>query len=169
VPSIPPTRPPFVVATRKVAERRRVYGGSQEVLSFRRPLGRAAGLRRLGLNVERLPPGHRTSWPHAHSDQEEFVFVLEGDVDAWLDGELHRLTTGDLAAFPAGTGIAHTFINNGSKDVYLLVGGERGQTDDRIAYPLHDGRRTDLPWSARWEDPPERARGPHPGRPDALE
>lgn len=165
----PSSRPPFIVATRRVPERQRAYPGSEEVLSFRRALGRVAGLRRTALHVERLPPGHRLGWPHAHSDQEEYVFVLDGDVDAWVDGHLHRMTTGDIAAFPAGTGVAHTFINNGSRDVFLLVGGERGQVDDRVHWPLHRGRRRDLPWSADWDDAPERELGPHTGRPDALE
>src|SRR6185436_16164804 len=110
-------------------------------------------------------PGHRTSYPHAEQDEEEFVYVLEGEVDAWIDGELHRMKAGDLAAFPAGTGISHTFLNDGSAEAVLLVGGEAAKKDSRIFYPKHPGRRKDMPWSAWWDDVPVRDLGPHDGAP----
>ena len=67
-------RPPFIVSTRDVAEDAGTgYPGSDERLSFGRPIGRAAGLERIGLHVERLPPGHRTSWPHAEEKEEEGI------------------------------------------------------------------------------------------------
>ena len=66
---------------------------------------------RLGIHHERLPPGRRLCWPHAEADEEEFVFVLEGEPDLWLDGQVRRLKPGDGVSFPAGTGIAHTFPN----------------------------------------------------------
>jgi uncharacterized cupin superfamily protein len=61
---------------------------------------------------ELLPPGRRTSYPHAESMEEEFVYVIEGNPDAWVDGYLHRLAPGDGVGVPAGTEICHTFINN---------------------------------------------------------
>ena len=100
------------------------YGNTDERLAFRAPLARNAGLTRLGINHERLPPGRRTSYPHAESDEEEFVYVLEGTPDVWLDGRLHRLRSGQSVGFPAGTGLAHTFINDTDTDVRLLVIGE---------------------------------------------
>ena len=71
-----------------------------------RAVASAAGLVRVGINLQRLPPGTRSSWPHAESDEEEeeFVDVMDGEVDDWIDGELHRMLAGDLAAFLAGTG-----------------------------------------------------------------
>src|SRR5262245_64118036 len=65
---------------------------------------------------ERLMPGRRVSWPHAEADEDEFVFVIEGEPDLWIDGELRRLKAGDGVGFPSGTGISHTFINNSDKD-----------------------------------------------------
>jgi uncharacterized cupin superfamily protein len=141
------------------------YPGSPEILGYGRPVGRVAGLRRLGLHVERLPPGHRLSYPHAEGDEEEFVFVLDGHVDAWIDGHLHPMRSGDLAAFPAGTGIAHTFINNGDEDVLLLVGGEASKPGNRIYYPLDPERRAEV-GDAWWADAPARAKGGHDGLPD---
>src|SRR4249920_1601542 len=98
-------RPPFIVSTADVAEVPHRYPNSDELLGPKRSIGSAAGLQRMGLHVQSLPPGHRSSWPHAEENEEEFVYVLEGEVDAWIDGQVHRLVAGDLAAFPAGTGI----------------------------------------------------------------
>ena len=161
-------RPPFLIASSDVAETTHSYPGSDEKLAYGRAIGQVAGLLKIGLHLERLEPGQRTSWPHAEEKEEEFVFVLEGEVDAWVDGHLYPMRAGDLAAFPAGTGICHTFINNGERDATLLVGGERTRSDNRIYYPLHPGRQNDMPWSHWWRDIPVREQGPHDGLPDAL-
>jgi uncharacterized cupin superfamily protein len=75
---------------------------------------------------------------------------------------------GDLIAWPAGTGICHTILNDGDEDALLLAGGEAAKAGSRIYYPLHPGRRDDLPWSAWWDDVPKRRQGKHDGRPAAL-
>ena len=160
------SRPPFILSPADVAEYTHRYPNSDEDMGPKRGIGSAAGLRRIGINVQRLPPGHRSSWPHAEEDEEEFVYVLEGQVDAWIDGELHPMRAGDLAAFPAGTGICHTFINNGDQDAVLLVGGEASKPGSRIYYPLHPKRRNDIPPNAWWDDVPARPLGPHDGVPD---
>src|SRR5437868_1537785 len=105
-------RPPFIISSDAVEEKQGQYPHSDELLGFTRRIGRAAGLLRIGINLVRLPPGHRASWPHAEEKEEELVYVLEGNVEAWVDGILHPMKAGDFAAFPAGTGICHTFINN---------------------------------------------------------
>src|SRR5262245_34537969 len=96
-----PPRPSFLLSAADLPEKGGRYPHSDEILSYGRPIGRAAGLQRIGLHVERVPPGHRTSYPHAEEDEEEFVWVLEGEIDAWIDGHLHAMKPGDLAAFPA--------------------------------------------------------------------
>lgn len=142
------------------------YPGSDELLSYGAPLGKLLGLQKIGIHVEILPPGRRTSWPHAEEKEEEFVFVLEGTPDAWIDGELHRMRAGELAAFPAGTGIAHTFINNTDTTVRLLVGGEKIE-GNRIFYPKHPARNEQCRENGWfWEGHPERQLGPHDGKPD---
>src|SRR5215471_21604286 len=118
------TRPPFILSASEVPEHAHVYPRSTEQLGPVRRPGKIAGLVRIGVNLQRLPPGTRSSWPHAEENEEEFVYVVEGNVDAWIDGDLHPMVAGDLAAFPAGTGICHCFINNSERDVLLLVGGE---------------------------------------------
>jgi len=135
------------------------YASFAEVFSSGRAIGAAAGLERIALHVERLPKGRRTSFPHAEEDEEEFVFVLEGRVVAWIDGNRFPLKPGDLVAFPAGTGIAHTFINDSGTHALLLVGGERSKSHNRIHYPLNPERASQLPKGRRWTNPPRRKMG----------
>jgi uncharacterized cupin superfamily protein len=160
--------PPFILSTADVPETTHRYPHSEEPMGPSRAIGRAAGLLKIGLHVQRVPPGHRISWPHAESKEEEFVYVLHGEVDAWIDGTLHAMKAGDLAAFPSGTGICHTLLNNGATEATLLVGGEANKPDNRIHYPLHPQRRQDLPPSEWWDDAPVRPLGTHDGKPDAL-
>lgn len=82
------------------------YPDSNERFSIGAPLARKLGLGRIGIHHERLPPGRRTSYPHAESDEEEFVYVLEGYPEAWINGYLWKLEPGDSVGFPAGTGCA---------------------------------------------------------------
>ena len=139
------------------------YPGDTELLSIGAPLGKMLGLTRLGIHHERLLPGRRTSYPHAESTEEEFVLVLEGEPDVWIDGHLYRLRLGDAVAFPAGTGICHTFMNNTSEEVRLLVVGESNKSDNRIRYPRNEAYEATRP--DRWADWPRRPLGPHDGRP----
>ena len=75
------------------------------------------------------------------------------------------MKAGDLAAFPSGTGICHTFLNDGQQEAVLLVGGEADKEENRILYPLNPSRRTDLPPRRWWHDAPVRPLGSHDGRP----
>ena len=141
------------------------YPGSDELLSIASSFGKHMGLTRIGIHHELIPPGRRTSWPHAESDEDEFVYVIEGEPDVWLDGTLHRLKPGDGVAFPYGTGIAHTFINNTESDVQLLVVGEKSKPSNRLIYPLNPTRREQL-GDRYWYDAPNRTLGGHDGLPD---
>jgi uncharacterized cupin superfamily protein len=163
-----PTRPAFIVSTADLPEKAHNYPRSEERMGPIRRAGKLAGLVRIGINLQRLPPGTRSSWPHAEENEEEFVYVIDGEVDAWIDGNLHRMAAGDLAAFPAGTGICHCFINNGEREALLLVGGEAPKPGSRIFYPLNPSRRDDLKASDWWDDVPRQPMGPHDGLPDAL-
>jgi len=125
-------RPPFIISSADVPEVIGKYPKSDEELGASRKIGHVAGLLRLGLHHHRLSPGQRSSYPHAEEDEEEFGYVLEGEVSALIDGEIYPMKKGDLAAFPAGTGINHTFINDGAEDALLLVGGEKAQSHSRI-------------------------------------
>ena len=161
-------RPDFIVSTEQVPEFTHVYPQSTEPMGPRRRIGKAAGLLRIGINLQRLPPGTRSSWPHAEENEEEFVYVIDGEVDAWIDGHTHRMMAGDLAAFPVGTGISHCFINNGDREALLLVGGEAARPGSRIFYPLNSSRRADMAPENWWSDVPVQEHGPHDGLPDAA-
>lgn len=161
-------RPPFIKHYSELqGEDDSRYPGSDELHSIGAPFGKAFGLQRLGVHHEILPPGRRTSWPHAERDEEELVYVLEGTPDAWIDGQLYRLAPGDCVGFPAGTGISHTFLNNTEGDVRLLVVGEASTPGHQVFYPLHHVRNEEL-GEALWRDPPARDLGPHDGLPDVL-
>lgn len=136
------------------------------MLSIGSSFSRKFGFAKIGVHHELLPPGRRTSFPHAESAEEEFVFVIEGEPAAWIDGHLHPLRPGDGVGFPPRTGIAHTFINNTRKPVRLLVVGERRKPGNKRFYPVNPGLREFITeqW---WDDAPRRPLGPHDGRPDA--
>jgi uncharacterized cupin superfamily protein len=158
-------RPPFLFAASEVAEKEGRYPNDDERLGAVRRLGRAAGLSRVAVNLVRLPPGRRSSWPHAEEKEEEFVYVVAGEVDAWIDGVLHPMRAGDFAGFAAGTGVCHSFVNNGAEEALLLVGGDADRADNRIYYPLHPQRRADLAPGEWWEDAPAAALGPDEATP----
>ncbi len=161
------TRHPAIVHWAEVEDQQPFrYDGTDEPMSYGANYRRHFSFRKLGIHHERLPAGHRLSRPHAESAEEEFVYVLEGTPDVWLDGVLYRLIPGDAVGFPAGEGLAHTVINNTDADVHLLVVGEASKTENRILYPLNlemADIRSD--W---WEDAPQRVIGPHDGLPDRL-
>lgn len=159
-----PERPAFIKHYKELQEPDDArYPGSSELLSIGAPFARHFGLRKLGIHHEYLPPGRRTSFPHAESLEEEFVFVIEGTPDAWIDGYLHRLTPGDGVGFAAGTGIAHSFLNNTDEPVRLLVVGEADKPENRVTYPVNPELRAHRA-NVWWEDAPVRPIGPHDGK-----
>ncbi|KAG8901333.1 hypothetical protein FRC01_009876, partial [Tulasnella sp. 417] len=129
---------------------------------------------KIGVNFEIGPPGTKSSDAHAHSLEDELVFVLGGDGVVWINGYVHPITTGDAIGFPAGTGDAHTFINDsnqddalGGHDVALWIFGEnKRKTGDKLFYPLKPENKEKPELEGRWwDDVPKKELGPHPGRP----
>ncbi len=108
--------------------------GAGEKFGDWKSLARPMGLSRLGVLHVALAPGERSALPHAHTAEEEFVYVLEGTPDLLRDGVSHRLAPGDVVAIPAGTGIAHSFVNDTARAVALLVVGE-SREGDKVSYP----------------------------------
>jgi len=95
----------------------------------RRRLGDAGGLQDFGVNLMTLPPGGWSSQRHWHSDEDEFVYVLEGELALVEDDGETPLKAGECAAFPKGTGNGHHLQNRSSAiAVYLEVGSR--QPDD---------------------------------------
>ena len=89
----------------------------------RRRLGDAGGLKDYGVNLMTLPPGAWSSQRHWHSHEDEFVYVLEGEVTLVEDQGRTLLRAGECAAFPKGTGNGHHLINESAAvAIYLEVG-----------------------------------------------
>lgn len=96
---------------------------------IRQRLGDAGGLADFGVNLMHLPPGNWSSQRHWHSHEDEFVYVLQGEVVLVEDGGETALRAGDCAAFAKGTGNGHHMINRSdAMAVYLEVGSR--QPDD---------------------------------------
>jgi uncharacterized cupin superfamily protein len=80
------------------------------------PLGDLFGLTNFGVNLTRLAPGSYSALRHAHEKQDEFVYLLEGEVVLVTDAGETLLTAGMCAGFKAGTGDAHHLHNRSQKD-----------------------------------------------------
>lgn len=95
----------------------------------RRRLGDAGGLVDFGVNLMRLPAGNWSSQRHWHTDEDEFVYVLEGEVTLVEDGGETLLRAGDCAAFPKGSGNGHHMINRSNATAVYLEVGARSPVD----------------------------------------
>ncbi len=103
----------------------------------KRPLGDLFGLSHFGVNLTRLPPGAASSLRHAHARQDEFVYILQGHPTLHTDAGKRLLSPGMCAGFKAGTGDAHSLLNESREDVVYLEIGDR--TDgDQVSYPDDD-------------------------------
>ena len=103
-------------------------------------LGDAAGLTQFGVNMLRLPPGAWSSQRHWHEGEDEFVWVVSGEV-VLVEGMLGEeggetiLKAGDCAGFPAGDGNGHHIVNRSDRTAVLLEVGTRRPAEDRVEYP----------------------------------
>jgi uncharacterized cupin superfamily protein len=98
----------------------------------RRKLGDAAGLTQFGINLLTLPPGAWSSQRHWHTESDEFVYVLSGEVVLVTDGGEEVLRAGDAAGFKAGDPNGHCLQNRSQTDARILEIGTRTATD--VAY-----------------------------------
>ncbi|MFH5926373.1 cupin domain-containing protein [Roseomonas xinghualingensis] len=102
----------------------------------KRPLGDIFGLRNFGVNLTTLEPGAVSALQHFHSRQDEFIFVLEGEVVLVTGGEEAVLHAGACAGFPAD-GISHHLENRSTTPVRYLEIGDRTEGDE-VSYPADD-------------------------------
>jgi uncharacterized cupin superfamily protein len=96
----------------------------------RRRLGNAAGLKNFGVNLTTLPPGCASALRHWHSKQDEFVYVLAGELVLISDCGEQVLTIGMAAGFPAGVPDGHQLISRSDRDATFLEIGDRSPGDD---------------------------------------
>jgi uncharacterized cupin superfamily protein len=106
----------------------------------RTQLGRAAGLTQFGVNRLRLLPGSWSSQRHWHSHEDEFIYVLEGEVVLVTDAGEERLVAGDSAGFRAGVADGHHLQNRSDRDAIVLEVGSDAPTVDVTQYPDIDLR-----------------------------
>jgi uncharacterized cupin superfamily protein len=98
-------------------------------------LGRAAGLTQFGVNKLTLQPGSWSSQRHWHSHEDEFIFVLEGEVVLVSDDGEQRLVAGDCAGFAAGVADGHHLQNRSTRDAIVLEVGTSSEAVDVTTYP----------------------------------
>lgn len=99
-----------------------------------RRLGEAGGLTRLGVSEVVLPPGAWSSQRHWHAEEDEFVWVLEGEVTLVTDAGEQVLRAGDCAAFEAGVRDGHCAQNRSAAPARLLAMSNRSD-EDHGEYP----------------------------------
>ena len=103
----------------------------------KRPLGDLFGLTNFGVNLTRLAPGAVSALRHAHTRQDELVYILEGEPTLVTDAGDTPLRPGMCAGFKAGTGNAHHLVNRTDRDVVYLEIGDRSPGDSGT-YPDDD-------------------------------
>jgi len=104
-------------------------------------LGDAVGLSQFGVNLLRLPPGQWSSQRHWHTAEDEFVYVVSGEVVLVDDQGEHLLRAGDCAGFPAGAADGHHLQNRSEIEAVLLEVGSRRPGTDGANYPDIDMMR----------------------------
>jgi uncharacterized cupin superfamily protein len=104
---------------------------------IKRALGNAVGLQAFGVNLTELPPGTWSSQRHWHSRQDEFVYILDGELTLVTDDGEFILKAGMAAGFPAGNRNGHHLINRTNKSAAYLEIGDR-PAGDKGFYPEAD-------------------------------
>lgn len=103
----------------------------------RKRLGNAVGLDQFGVNLTTLKPGAVSALRHWHEKEDEFIYVLEGEVVLIEDGGECTLKPGDAAGFKANSRNGHQLVNRGSRDAVYLEVGTRSK-HERVDYPEVD-------------------------------
>ncbi|MEM6251759.1 MAG: cupin domain-containing protein [Cyanobacteria bacterium P01_D01_bin.156] len=103
----------------------------------RQRLGNAAGLTNFGVNLTTLVPGAQSALRHWHSHQDEFIYMVSGELTLVTDEGETRLTSGMMAGFAAGVTNGHHLINRSGENATYLEIGDR-TPGDRAEYPDDD-------------------------------
>jgi len=133
---------PVAVMAAQVAPRKKLSNYPEPFASRmegreKRTLGDLFGLANFGVNLTRLLPGACSALRHAHSRQDEFVYILQGYPVLLTDAGETQLSPGMCAGFKAGTGNAHQLVNRTDEEVSFLEVGDRSAGDSAI-YPDDD-------------------------------
>jgi uncharacterized cupin superfamily protein len=109
---------------------------------FRRVLGDAAGLTQFGANLMRLPAGTWSSQRHWHSAEDEFIYMVEGELVLETDSGEETIKAGDCVGFKAGNPDGHHLQNRSARDALYLEIGSRRPDEDEVTYPDIDLKTT---------------------------
>jgi uncharacterized cupin superfamily protein len=101
----------------------------------KRALGDAVGLSQFGVNLVELPPGCWSAQRHWHTHEDEFVYVMEGELTLVTDAGEQVLRPGMAAGFPAGKPDGHHLINRTDRPAVYLEVGSRREDVDEVDYP----------------------------------
>ncbi|MFA5985326.1 MAG: cupin domain-containing protein [Methylococcaceae bacterium] len=104
---------------------------------LKRKLGDHFGLTQFGINLTELAPGAISALLHHHSQQDEFIYVLEGNPTLILADQEYLLKPGDCMGFKAATGYGHQLINRSKQPALYLEVGDRAKADV-VDYPNDD-------------------------------
>ena len=148
----------IAVVAAEVAPRARVTNYPEPFASRvagreKRVLGDLFGLRQFGVNLTRLAPGAQSALRHAHTVQDEFVYILEGSPTLVTDAGRTPLSVGMCAGFKGGSGDAHHLVNETDAPVVYLEIGDR-LPGDFASYPDDDieARSIDGRWAFTHKD-----------------
>jgi uncharacterized cupin superfamily protein len=111
----------------------------------KRRLGNALGLTKIGVNLTTLPPGKESAMRHWHTQEDEFVYVLEGQVVLRTDAGEQLLRAGTCAGFPAGHADGHQLVNRSPHPALYLEISNRATAEDTAHYSDPD---VDMVWNA---------------------
>jgi uncharacterized cupin superfamily protein len=132
LPAIDPAQvPPVAGSNYPVEFKPRVAGRSKQ------KLGDALGLKNFGVNLTTIKPGAASALRHWHVKQDEFIYIVSGELTLVTDAGEQLLTAGMCAGFPAGAANAHHLVNRADRDAIYLEVGDR-TPGDSATYPDDD-------------------------------
>lgn len=142
---------PFPLLTRKdiseTDEVARVHQFNDNAIRHTKSIGDLLGLETMGVHLVRVEPGHDSTQFHFHHQDEEFVYILEGQGTAEIGDERLEVQAGDFMAFTQNS-LPHNLHNSSNEDLVYLMGGTRCPIDicdyPRINRRMirEDGRKT---------------------------
>jgi uncharacterized cupin superfamily protein len=103
----------------------------------KRRLGDALGLKNFGVNLTTIKPGAASALRHWHSREDEFIYMLSGELVLVTDAGEQLLQAGMAAGFPAGKADGHCLVNRADRDAVYLEIGDR-MPGDAVSYPDND-------------------------------
>jgi uncharacterized cupin superfamily protein len=107
------------------------YSGSDREIHGK-ALSDVGGAAKIGVGVLELPPGSNTRPAHYHTEEEEHLYVLEGEVTLHLGDRTHQLVPGSYIHFPASQQLPHYLANESPAPVRYIMIGERIATDQVV-------------------------------------